>query len=83
MYAVSYTFQEEVAARGKQVMNITIDLAAWINLTSSPTTLHDIQELDVLVAEMKRSALNTFRVQYIHTLWHASPELSTVCILYS
>jgi len=37
-------------------MNITIDLAAWISLTSSPTTPHDIQELDVLVAEMKRSA---------------------------
>jgi len=54
-YAVSCMFQEEVAARGKQVMNITIDLAAWINLTSSLTTPHDIQELDVLVAEMKRS----------------------------
>lgn len=55
-YAVSCMFQEEVAARGKQVMNITIDLAAWINLASSPTTPHDIQELDVLVAEIKRSA---------------------------
>ena len=44
-----------MAARGKQVMNITIDLAAWINLTLSPTTPHDIQELDVLVTEMKRS----------------------------
>lgn len=45
-----------MATQGKQVMNITIDLAARINLTLSPTTPHDIQELDVLVAEMKRSA---------------------------
>jgi hypothetical protein len=49
-------FQEEVAARGKQVTNITIDLAEWINLTLSPTTPHDTQELDVLVTEMKTSA---------------------------
>jgi hypothetical protein len=49
-------FQEEVAAQGKQVMNITIDLAAWINLTLFPTTPHDIQEPDVLVTEMKRPA---------------------------
>lgn len=55
-YAVSCMFQEEVAARGRQAMNITSDLAAWINLTLSPTIPHDIQEPDVLVAEMKRSA---------------------------
>lgn len=56
VYAVSCMFQEEVAARGKQVMNITIDLAAWIILTSPPTTPHDIQELGVLVTEMKKPA---------------------------
>lgn len=55
-YAVNCMFQEEVAAQGKQVMNITIDLAARINLTLSPTTPRDIQELDVLVTEIKRSA---------------------------
>ena len=55
VYAVSCMFQEEVAVQGKQVMNITIDLAVWIILTSPPTTPHDIQELDVLVAETKRS----------------------------
>jgi hypothetical protein len=69
MYAVSCTFQEEVAAQGKQVMNITIDLVAWINLTSSPTTPHDIQEPDVLVAEMKRSACKYIQSSiYLYTM---------------
>jgi hypothetical protein len=47
-------FLEEVAVQGMQAMNITTDLAVWINLTLPPTTPHDIQELDVLVAGMKK-----------------------------
>jgi hypothetical protein len=76
-------FQEEVAARGKQAMNITIDLVAWIMPTSTPTTAHDIQELDVLVAEMQRSAcksiqspINSYTTAYFTTL-------STVCLPYA
>jgi hypothetical protein len=80
-------FREEVAARGKQAMNITNDLAAWISPTLLPTTPHDIQELDVLVAEMKRSPCKYIYI-YIHmnvcsdTMAYFT-TLSTVCLLYA
>jgi hypothetical protein len=50
-------FLEEVAVQGKQAMNTATVLAVQINLTFPPATPHDIQELHVSAARMKRKLL--------------------------
>jgi hypothetical protein len=47
-------FLGEVAVQDMQAMNITTDLAVLTNLTLPQATPHDIQELAVSVAGMKR-----------------------------
>lgn len=51
-------FLEVVVVQDMPAMNTTIDLAVQINLTLSQATPHDIQELDVSMAGIKRDSIS-------------------------